>query len=222
MQAAARKVRAKVDAIREHVGDPELALRKVAGAAHWNPEGLPEGMEPGLTAVAFWATPNLDPPDTEDRVASSGAHGFIVDVCAVDVERETGAVTVTDYVTVHDAGVLLNPLLADGQVLGGFAHGAAAALFEAHAYDEDGNLLTASLVDYLTPTAPDLPALRIDHLSLTVPVHGARREGAGGGQHDVRARRDRERRGRCARTGTKSSCHSPRPRVWELLHGGEA
>ena len=75
-------------------------------------------MEPGLAAVAFWATPNLDPPDTEDRVASSGAHGFIVDVCAVEVERETGAVTVTDYVTVHDAGVLLNPLLADGQVLG--------------------------------------------------------------------------------------------------------
>ena len=181
VQAAARKVRAKVDAIRDHVGDHELALRKVAGMAHWNPEGLPESMEPGLTAVAFWATPNLDPPDTEDRVASSGAHGFIVDVCAVEVERETGAVTVTDYVTVHDAGVLLNPLLADGQVLGGFAHGAAAALFEAHAYDEDGNLLTASLVDYLTPTAPDVPALRIDHLSSPSPFTALGAKGLGEG-----------------------------------------
>ena len=72
VQAAARKVRAKLDAIRDHVGDPDLALRKAAGMAHWNPEGLPEGLEPGLTAVAFVAAPNLDPPDVEDRVASSG------------------------------------------------------------------------------------------------------------------------------------------------------
>ena len=149
--------------------------------AHWNPEGLPEGLEPGLTAVAFVAAPNLDPPDVEDRVASSGAHGFIVDVCAVEIERETGAVRVTDYVTVHDAGTLLNPLLADGQVLGGFAHGAAAALFEAHAYDEDGNLRTASLVDYLTPTAPDIPPLRIDHLSSPSPFTALGAKGLGEG-----------------------------------------
>ncbi len=48
-------------------------------------------MEPGLAAIAFWAAPNLDPPDVEDRVASSAAHGFIVDVSAVEVDRETGA-----------------------------------------------------------------------------------------------------------------------------------
>ena len=54
-----------------------------------------------------------------------------------------------DYVTVHDAGRLLNPVLADGQVLGGFAHGAAAALYERHVYDEDGNLMTSSFIDYL-------------------------------------------------------------------------
>ena len=59
-----------------------------------------------------------------------------------------------DYVTVHDAGRLLNPLLADGQVLGGFAHGVAAALFERHVYDERGNLMTASLVDYLARPLP--------------------------------------------------------------------
>ena len=87
-------------------------------------------MEPGLQATAFYAAPNLDPPDDDDRVASSAAHGFIVDVAVVEVERETGAVRVLDYVTVHDAGPLLNPLLADGQVHGGFAHGVGAALFE--------------------------------------------------------------------------------------------
>jgi 2-furoyl-CoA dehydrogenase large subunit len=162
--AAALKLRAKIDAIRAHVGDDTLSLRRVAGMAHWNPEGLPEGEEPGLAAVAFWAPPNLDPPDSGDRVASSAAHGFIVDVCAVEIDRETGRVEVLDYVTVHDAGRLLNPLLAEGQVRGGFAHGAAAALYERHVYDEMGNLMTGSLVDYLAPTAPDIPALRIGHL----------------------------------------------------------
>ena len=218
VQAAARKVQAKLDAIREHVGDPELSLRKVAGLAHWNPEGLPDGLEPGLAEIAFWATPNLDPPDTEDRVASSGAHGFIVDVCAVEIERETGTVTVTDYVTVHDAGRLLNPLLADGQVLGGFAHGAAAALFEAHAYDEDGNLLTSSLVDYLAPTAPDLPELRIDHLSSPSPFTALGAKGLGEGNTmsapvaianavaDALGRDDVQ-------------LPLTAPRVWELLHG---
>jgi 2-furoyl-CoA dehydrogenase large subunit len=216
-QAAARKVRAKVDAIREHVGEPDLPLRKVAGMAHWNPEGLPAGVEPGLTEVAFVAAPNLDPPDVEDRVASSGAHGFIVDVCAVEIDRASGAVRVTDYVTVHDAGVLLNPLLADGQVVGGFAHGAAAALFEAHAYDGDGNLLTASLVDYLTPTAPDLPTPRIDHLSSPSPFTPLGAKGLGEGNTmsapaaianavaDALGRDDVE-------------LPLTAPRVWELLH----
>ena len=98
------------------LGDPELSLRRVAGLAHWHPDALPEGMEPGLHATAFYAPPNLAPPDDLDRVASSAAHGFIVDVAVVEVDRETGAVTVLDYITVHDAGRLLNPLLADGQV----------------------------------------------------------------------------------------------------------
>ena len=181
VQAAARRIRAKVDAIRAHVDEPELPLRKVAGMAHWNPEGLPKDMEPGLAAVAFWAAPNLDPPDAEDRVASSGAHGFIVDVCAVEIDRETGAVSVTDYVTVHDAGVLLNPALADGQILGGLAHGAGAALFERHVYDESGNLMTGSLVDYLTPTAPDLPTPRIGHLSSPSPFTALGAKGLGEG-----------------------------------------
>ena len=181
VQAAALKLRAKIDAVRAHAGDESLSLRRVAGMAHWNPEGLPEGEEPGLSAVAFWAPPTLDPPDDEDRIASSASHGFIVDICAVEVERETGTVRVLDYVTVHDAGRLLNPLLADGQVMGGFAHGLAAALYERHVYDEWGNLMTASLVDYLTPTAPDVPALTIGHLSSPSPVTALGAKGIGEG-----------------------------------------
>jgi 2-furoyl-CoA dehydrogenase large subunit len=174
-------VAAKAAAIREHAGDPELSLRRVAGMAHWNPEGLPAGVEPGLAAVATWAAPNLDPPDVEDRVASSAAHGFLCDVCVVEVEGETGEVRILDYVSVHDAGRLLNPLLADGQVQGGLAHGAAAALFERHAWDESGNPLTASFMDYLVPTAPDLPTARIAHRCSPSPFTALGAKGIGEG-----------------------------------------
>jgi 2-furoyl-CoA dehydrogenase large subunit len=178
---AAERLAEKIDAIRAHLGDESLSLRRVAGAVHWNPEGLPPGMEPGLQATAYCAAPNLAPPDDQDRVASSAAHGFIVDVAVVEVDRDTGAVEVLDYVTVHDAGVLLNPLLADGQVRGGLAHGVGAALLERHAWDEDGNLLTASLVDYLCATAPELPTARIGHRCSPSPFTPLGAKGIGEG-----------------------------------------
>jgi 2-furoyl-CoA dehydrogenase large subunit len=178
---AARRLREKLDAVRDHLGDPGASLRRVAGTVHWNPESLPDGMEPGLTATAYWAAPNLDPPDAEDRVASSAAHGFLVDVAVVEVDRATGRVEVLDYVTVHDAGRLLNPLLADGQVTGGFAHGAGVALLERHVHDEDGNLLTASFVDYLAASAPDVPLVRIGHRSTPSPFTALGAKGLGEG-----------------------------------------
>ena len=163
--------------------DPERAvsLRRLAGAAHWDPEGLPPGVEPGLTATAFESAPNLAAPDDEDRVASSAAHGFIVDIACVEVDRDTGRVKVLDYVTLHDAGTLLNPLLADGQVLGGFAHGVAAALYERVVHDEWGNLMTSSFLDYLVPMGPDIPALRIGHRSTPSPFTALGAKGLGEG-----------------------------------------
>jgi 2-furoyl-CoA dehydrogenase large subunit len=178
---AAEKLAEKIAAIREYLGDESMSFRKVAGTAHWNPESLPPGMEPGLQATAYYAAPNLDPPTDEDRVASSAAHGFIVDVAVVEVDPDTGRVGVLDYVTVHDAGRLLNPLLADGQVRGGLAHGLGAALYERLVHDEDGNLLTASFMDYLCPTASDLPAARIGHLSTPSPFTPLGAKGLGEG-----------------------------------------
>ncbi|HXF98571.1 MAG TPA: xanthine dehydrogenase family protein molybdopterin-binding subunit [Gaiellaceae bacterium] len=178
---AAERLAAKIAAVRAHLGDESLSLRRVAGAVHWNPESLPPGMEPGLAVIAYYAAPNLAPPDEADRVASSAAHGFLADVAVVEVERETGRVRVLDYVTVHDAGTLLNPLLAEGQVRGGFAHGAGAALFERMAWDEEGNLLTGSFVDYLCPTAPDLPAVRIGHRETPSPFTPLGAKGLGEG-----------------------------------------
>jgi 2-furoyl-CoA dehydrogenase large subunit len=177
----AEKLAEKITAIREYLGDEDMSFRKVAGTAHWNPESLPPGMEPGLQATAYYAAPNLDPPSDEDRVASSAAHGFIVDVAVVEVDPDTGHVSVLDYVSVHDAGRLLNPLLADGQVRGGLAHGLGAALYERLAHDEDGNLLTASFMDYLCPTAPDLPAATIGHRSTPSPFTPLGAKGLGEG-----------------------------------------
>jgi len=179
--AAADRLAAKIAAVRAHLGDEEASLRRVAGTVHWNPESLPPGMEPGLSVTTYYAAPNLLPPDADDAVASSASHGFVADVAVVEVERETGRVTVLDYASVHDAGRLLNPLLAQGQVLGGLAHGAAAALFERHVYDEDGNLLTGSFVEYLTPTAPDLPTPRTGHRESPSPFVPLGAKGLGEG-----------------------------------------
>jgi 2-furoyl-CoA dehydrogenase large subunit len=179
--AAAERLAEKVDAIRAHLGDASASLRRIAGTAHWNPEALPPGMDGGLTVTAYWAAPNLLPPDANDRVASSAAHGFVADVAVVEVDRETAEVTVLDYVSVHDAGRLLNPALAEGQVRGGLAHGAGAALFERHVHDEDGNLLTASFMDYLAPTAPDLPTPRLGHRESPSPFLPLGAKGLGEG-----------------------------------------
>jgi 2-furoyl-CoA dehydrogenase large subunit len=179
--AAADRLAAKIGEIRAHLGDESASLRRVAGTVHWNPEALPEGMEPGLAVTAYYAAPNLLPPTAEDQVASSAAHGFVADVAVVEIERDTGEVSVLDYVTVHDAGRLLNPMLAEGQVRGGLAHGAASALFERHVHDEDGNLLTGSFVDYLVPTAPDLPTPRLGHLESPTPFLPLGAKGLGEG-----------------------------------------
>jgi len=164
-------------------GNPEraLSLRRIAGTAHWNPESLPDGMDAGLESTSFYAAPNLEPPDDQDRVASSAAHGFIADVAVVEVDRATGEVQVLEYATVHDAGRLLNPLLVEGQMRGGFAHGVGAALFERTEYDDDGNLLTGSFMDYLCPTAPELPPLTSAHRESPSPFTPLGAKGLGEG-----------------------------------------
>ena len=148
-----------VDGSARSVGTPDrsVSLRRVAGAAHWDPAGLPDGVDglwPSPTRSRSRAWPRR-PPTT--RVNSSAAYGFLADVAVVEVDPATGEVTVRDYVTVHDAGRVLHPALAEGQVLGGLAHGLGAALLERHVYDDAGNLLTTTFLDYPTPTATELP-----------------------------------------------------------------
>ena len=157
-----------------------IPLRRAAGIAHWSPGSLPEHAEPGLRETVFWSMPGLDAPGEDDRVNSSGAYGFIFDMCAVEVD-DTGKVRIDEYVTMHDAGKRLNPALVDGQIRGGFAHGIGAALYEELAYDGDGSFLSGTFADYLVPTACEVPAPTILHMESPSPFTPLGAKGVGEG-----------------------------------------
>ena len=163
--------------------DPDNAIqfRRLAGQAHWSPGLLPDGDVPGLRAAISWTMPELEAPDPEDRVNSSGAHGFVFDYCGVEINRDTGRVQIDKYVTMHDAGRLLNPALVDGQVYGGFTQALGAALYEELSYAADGTFQAGSMAEYLIPTVAETPAPVILHMSSPSPFTPLGAKGVGEG-----------------------------------------
>jgi len=158
-------------AVRPRTGKgPAYSIRDLAGRAHWNTESLPEGMEPGLQATAVFGFTVSKAVDAEDRVNSSNTYGFIAEVMAVEVDPETATIKILRYVTVHDAGTIINPMIAEGQIYGGALHGLGGALYEELAYDEDGQLLTGTFMDYLVPTASEAPTIDIAHVVSPSPL----------------------------------------------------
>jgi 2-furoyl-CoA dehydrogenase large subunit len=149
---------------------PAYSIKDLAGRAHWNTESLPGGMEPGLQATAVFGFTVAKAVDAEDRVNSSNTYGFIAEVMAVEVEPETGAIRIVKYVTVHDAGTIINPMIAEGQIYGGALHGLGGALYEELRYDADGQLLTGTFMDYLVPTASEAPEIEIEHVVSPSPL----------------------------------------------------
>lgn len=164
-------------------GDPErsVSLRKAAGIAHWNAGSLPEEIDPGLHETAFFSLSVTGPPDEQDRVDSSATYGFATDIVAVEVDPETYAIEIVEYISVHDAGRILNPMLVEGQIYGAATHGIGGALYEEFRYNDNGQLVNASFMDYLCPTATESPKLSIDHLETPSPfsVLGAKGVGEG-------------------------------------------
>jgi aerobic carbon-monoxide dehydrogenase large subunit len=120
------------------------------------------------------ADARFDPPTT--------AYPYATHACVVEVDPATGGVRILDYVVAEDCGTVINPAIVEGQTHGAVAQGIGGTLFETHAYDAGGQLLTASLMDYLVPTAAELPALEIGHLELPAPdsPNGAKGAGEGG------------------------------------------
>jgi 2-furoyl-CoA dehydrogenase large subunit len=127
-------------------------------------------MAPGLSETGVWSPPELEPPSSDDRINTSLTYGFIFDMCGVEVDPVTFSVRVDRYVSMHDAGTLLNPLIADGQVYGAFAQGIAAALYEEFVCDENGSFLSGSFADYLVPTVSEIPRLEILHQETPSPL----------------------------------------------------
>jgi len=150
--------------------DNALAFGRVAATSHWSPVLLPENMAPALSETGVWSPPELEPPASDDRINTSLTYGFIFDICGIEIDPISYQVRVDRYVSMHDAGRLLNPLLAVGQIRGAFAQGVAAALYEEFVYNEEGAFLSGTFADYLVPTVSEIPALEILHYESPSPL----------------------------------------------------
>ncbi len=142
-----------------------LGFGEVAFAAHGAAK-LPPGEQPGLEATSFFEPSNFTFP--------FGTH-----VCAVEVDVETGAIEILRYFAVDDCGKVINPLLVDGQIHGGIAQGLGQALQERVVYDEEGQLLSGTLMDYALPKAHQLPRFMTDRTETPSPVNPLGVKGVG-------------------------------------------
>ena len=147
------------------VSSREIAWPEITGLAYVA-KSLPLGVEPGLEASSFFEPSNFTFP--------FGTH-----ICAVDIDRETGHVSITKYVAVDDCGPQINPLLVEGQVQGGIAHSLGQVLFEQTVYDENGQLLTGEFMDYPIARATDIPEYVLGSTVTPSPINPLGVKGVG-------------------------------------------
>jgi len=199
---AALKVREKVLAIAAHKleantadlvledgkiyvrGHPErsITFREIARIAHTKLGELPPDMEAGLEAYYTYNFPYSKQVGDDLRGNLCSSYTILAGVAAVIVDRETGQIAIRKLVVVHDSGRALNPMILEGQLQGAIANGLGGALFEGFEYDEQGNLLTSTYMDYLPISAMEMPDLTLDHIETPSPftVLGAKGSGEGG------------------------------------------
>jgi aerobic carbon-monoxide dehydrogenase large subunit len=185
--------------------DPIISLAEVARVAYLQSDRLPEGFEPGLEGTKFY-----------DPVRGAFAAG--AQLAALEFDPATGETTILAWVCVEDAGTIVHPVIVDGQIAGAIAQGIGGAMYEHLVYDDAGNLTTGTLLDYLMPTAGEIPELTIDHISTPAAnPTGVRGVGEGGtlGPNAVVA-------GAFADAlGVEVDDLPVTPaRVWSLVHGG--
>lgn len=146
-------------------GAPEKAktIQEIVFASYTN---HPLGMEAGFEATHYYDPPNLTFP-------------FGSYICVVDIDKETGEIKIRRFVAVDDCGNIINPMIVEGQIHGGLTQGLAPAMFEELIYDEDGNMLNGSLMDYLVPTAVESPKWETDKTITPCPHHPIGAKGVG-------------------------------------------
>lgn len=150
------------------MGEPEksIPLGELARIANPMRGAVKPGTEPGLEATRYFGPYR--------GATASGCHA-----CILEVDAETMQITILKYVVVHDCGVVINPLLVDGQVHGGVAQGIGNAFYEQLVFDDTGQLLNASFMDFLLPTALDVPRVEVGHEETTSPLNPLGTKGAG-------------------------------------------
>jgi carbon-monoxide dehydrogenase large subunit len=184
--------------------DKKLAFANIALAAY-TAHNLPEGMEPGLKESAFYDPSNFTFP--------AGAY-----IAEVEVDPDTGKTIFVNFVAADDFGRLINPMIVEGQVHGGLAQGIGQALLEGAVYDGDGQLVTASFMDYTMPRADDLPSFDLHHTTTICPgnpvgVKGCGEAGAiGSSAATINAITD-------AIGNNKLEMPATPARVWAAIHG---
>jgi carbon-monoxide dehydrogenase large subunit len=163
-----------VDGVIQVTGSPAHRMRvgEIARLAFHRPEKLP----PGLMPADLSCTQSYDAPPGHGTFTNS-AHAAIV-----EVDARTGFVKILRYVVVEDCGTMINPLIVDGQVHGGTAQGIGGAMLEHLVYDENGQMLSQTLMEYLLPSATDVPAIEVHHMATPSPftVGGFKGMGEGG------------------------------------------
>lgn len=153
------------------VDHPGVSIAEVATAAYIRTFNLPPGLEPGLEATATWDPPGIDHwPNADGLMNACATYTNATHAAVVEVDLETGEMAVLDYIVVHDAGRLINPQIVDGQIHGGVAQGIGGACYEHLPYDAEGQPLATSLMDYLIPSATEIPPLTVEHLETPSPV----------------------------------------------------
>jgi aerobic carbon-monoxide dehydrogenase large subunit len=186
------------------------AFNEVAAFAY-RPVPLPQGLEPGLSEEAFFEPSNNTYP--------FGCH-----ISMLEIDRETGEPTLLKFVCVDDAGHLINPLIVEGQIHGGLAQGIGQAMIEEVVYNDDGQLVTGSFMDYAIPRATDFPRFELDNTVTPTPVNplGAKGVGEAGTLGStpciVSAAVDA-----LSEFGVKHVDMMLRPeKLWRIIHGGQA
>jgi carbon-monoxide dehydrogenase large subunit len=162
---------ARIEAGAVHAGGAKISIAEVARAANVRQELLPHGMSPLLEATATYE------PSDSAGVFSYGTHAVVV-----AVEPDTGEVEILDYAVMEDCGTMINPMIVDGQVQGGIAQGIGTALYEELPFDGAGQPLATTFADYMVPCAPEIPRVRIGHMSTpaTSTEYGVKGVGEGG------------------------------------------
>ncbi|MEX2253927.1 MAG: xanthine dehydrogenase family protein molybdopterin-binding subunit [Acidimicrobiia bacterium] len=145
-----------------------VTMTEVANLAYNTPGELPDGIAPGLEATVAYEAPPI--------TWSNACHA-----CTVEVDPDTGIVSVLRYVVSEDCGVMINPMIVEGQIAGGVVQGIGGVLYEHFVYDDDGTPLTTTFLDYLVPTATEVPVIEYGHVETRSPTPGGHKGMGEGG-----------------------------------------